>query len=259
MLIMKVCVLGSGSKGNMTYIETDKNKYLIDAGISLSNAIKRNEDIDFKDISTLFITHEHGDHVKFLDTVVKKTNCKLYMSKKSFNALKSDLKDNLVGRTINFIEGDSRYNIDNDVYLYTIPLTHDCAEVFGFIIEEISSGKRVGYFTDTGVFPTKYKELIKTLDILIIEANHNIEMLQNSDRDYSLIYRILSSKGHMSNQACFELLNSYLTNKTKVTILAHVSLDCNSIDNIEREIIDKLENRNIVIAKQFESTSIFEV
>ena len=244
----------------MSYIETNKHKYLIDAGISIRNASLRKPELNLNNIDCLFITHEHGDHVKYLDTVIKKTGSKLYMSKKSFDSLKSEMKDRLVGLTINFIEGDSRYKINDDIYLYTVPLMHDCSEIFGYIIEEIASGKRIGYFTDTGVFPTKYKPLLKTLDILIIEANHNIEMLQNSSRDYSLIYRILSPKGHLSNQACFELLDEYLTNKTKITILAHVSKDCNSRDCLEREIIDKLSDRfNFAIASRLEATDIFEV
>lgn len=257
---MKVCVLSSGSQGNMTYIETKKYKYLIDAGISISNASSRNNNINFQEVSDLFITHEHIDHIKFLDTVVKKTNSKLYISKKSFGALKDEMKDKLVGRKICFIEENSRYKINNDIYLYTIPLMHDCAEIFGFIIEEIETGKRIGYFTDTGVFPSKFKPLIKTLDLLIIEANHNVEMLQNSNRGYSLIYRILSPNGHMSNQACYELLSEELTDRTKITVLAHVSQDCNCDKCLHEEIIDKLDNKyKIIIARQKEATDVFEV
>lgn len=256
---MKVCVLGSGSRGNMTYIETNNGKYLIDAGISIKSACERNPSIKYNEITDLFITHEHGDHVKYIDTVLKKTNSRLYISKKSFDALDKVLLDKLVGKKIGFIEGNSRYKINDDIYLYTIPLMHDCAEIFGFIIEEISTGKRIGYFTDTGIFPSKYKELIKTLDALIIEANHNIELLQNSDRGYALIYRILSPNGHMSNQACYELLSDALTNRTKVVILGHVSLECNSKECLENEIINKLDGYNIIIANQYEATDMIEV
>ena len=76
---MKFTVLASGSKGNMTYIEAGNHKILIDAGISLVNAKKRREDIDFSKIDKVFITHEHSDHIKFIDTVLKKTNADLYI------------------------------------------------------------------------------------------------------------------------------------------------------------------------------------
>ena len=81
---MKFTVLASGSKGNMTYIEAGNHKILIDAGISLVNAKKRRDDIDFSKIDKVFITHEHSDHIKFIDTVLKKTNADLYIHKKTF-------------------------------------------------------------------------------------------------------------------------------------------------------------------------------
>mgnify|MGYP003289305695 CR=1 FL=1 len=254
---MKVCVISSGSKGNMTYVSAGSTNILIDAGISLLNAIKRVPDIDFSCITDILVTHEHGDHIGFLDTVLKKTNANLFISKKSFIALKPEIKDRLIGRRIAFIEGDSCYKI-GDVEVCTLNLLHDTANNFGYII--MHNGKKFGYFTDTGIFPSRYKYLLKELDCFVIEANHNVEMLINSDRDPRLINRILSTSGHLSNQVCFEVLNETLTNKVKYVILGHISEDCNSLHCLNEEIINKLNNYQgeIIVSSQNEATKIIE-
>lgn len=254
---MKVCVIASGSKGNMTYVESKNTRILIDAGISISNAQERKPEIDFKTITDVLVTHEHIDHIQFLDTVIKKTNANLYISKKSFVKLKDKVKDNLVGRKIGFIDNECKYRI-GDVEVLTLSLLHDTENTLGFII--VDGESKFGYFTDTGIFPTRYKNLLSDLNCFVIEANHNIEMLQNSNRDYFLINRILSPQGHMSNKACYELLNEVLTDKNKCIILSHVSEDCNSNECLETDIINKLTDYKgeIIIAEQNNATKIIE-
>ncbi len=258
---MKVCVIASGSKGNMTYVSAGNTNILIDAGISLLNASKRVKDIDLSTITDILITHEHSDHIGFLDTVLKKTNANLYINKNSFKALRVDIKDHLVGRKIAFIEGDSCYRI-GDVEVCTLNLLHDTANIFGFII--MHEGRKFGYFTDTGIFPSRYKHLLSSLDCFVIEANHNVEMLINSDRDIRLINRILSTSGHLSNQVCFELLRETLSDQNKYIILGHVSEDCNSLNCLNEEIITKIYKLNnfkgeIIVASQNEATKIIEI
>lgn len=256
---MKVCVLASGSKGNMTYIEAGSTKVLIDAGISLVNAVKRTSEIDLCNITDILITHDHIDHIGFLATILKKTNANLYISKKCFMNLKKDVIDKIKYFKIRFIEGEARYII-GDVEVLTLKLSHDAADAFGYILSY--NNKSVGYITDTGIFPTRYKELLSSLDCLIIEANHNVEMLVNSDRDIYLINRILSATGHLSNQACYELLNEVISSNNKYIVLAHISEDCNSDECLYSEIINKLNNRfkgEILIARQHEAIKVIEL
>ena len=104
------------------------------------------------------------------------------------------------GFKVRFIEAEGRYKI-GDVDVLTLELSHDTPVTFGFII--IYNDKQLGYITDTGIFPSKYKSLISNMDAIIIESNHNVEMLINSKREQFLIKRILSPKGHLSNQTCF--------------------------------------------------------
>ena len=254
---MKVCVIASGSEGNMTYVETKEGKFLIDAGISVNDATLRTSEVDFSHIDGIFVTHSHWDHTNYLDTVAKKTNAVVYLSEECFGELKPKVKKGLINQPISYIQGESVYHI-KDIDLYTLNLSHDTKTTFGFIIDDGS--KRFGYFTDTGIFPSRYKSLLSSINFLMIEANHNVSMLQNSNRPYFLIQRILSSKGHLSNQACFELLSEVLTDKNEYIILSHKSKDCNSDEMIEEEIISRLEtNAKIMIAKRDEALPLIEL
>lgn len=255
---MKFCVLASGSKGNMTYIEAGNTRILIDAGITLKSASIRCGDIDFNNITDILITHEHTDHTRNIETVLKKTNANLYLARETFNDLKKK-GFKFDGFKVRFIEHEGRYKI-GDVEVLTLELSHDASAIFGFII--IHEGKELGYITDTGVFPKKYKNLISGMDAVIIESNHNVEMLINSRREPFLIRRILSPKGHLSNQACFEVLKDVLTEKQRYVILAHVSEDCNCDECLYEEVIYKLEGiykGEILIARQNEAIKLIEL
>ncbi|MBO4666794.1 MAG: MBL fold metallo-hydrolase [Bacilli bacterium] len=251
--MMKFCVLGSGSSGNMTYIEAGNTKLVVDCGISLLDACKRAPHLDIKNVNAILITHEHNDHVKFLPTFAKKTKATIYINKKSFEALKPEIKDGLVGLKIAFIEGDSCYKI-GDVDVCTCVMLHDSVNNYGYIIRY--QDKQIGLFTDTGIFPTRYKHLLSSLDAFLIEANHNIELLQNCDRPYYVINRTLSTTGHISNKVCCDLLKEVLTEKVKYVILGHISKDCNNIDCINEEILDNFKNSStkFIIAKRDTAT-----
>lgn len=110
---MEFCVIASGSGGNMTYIRSESTKILLDAGISLPEAKRRTSDygLDLDDIDAILITHEHGDHVRFLPTVLKRTNATLFINRLSFDALPESVKIRLVDYRIKFIEENRRYRI----------------------------------------------------------------------------------------------------------------------------------------------------
>lgn len=249
---MRFCIIGSGSKGNMTYIEVGETKILLDAGISLLSAKKRisDESVDLANIQAVIITHEHGDHVNFLPTILKKTKAALYINKDSYNKLDNAIKAQLPDVKIKFIKSDTRYRI-NDLDFLTLRLSHDSANIFGFVL--IGNNKKLAYITDTGFFPLKYIDIIRNVDALIIEANHDIEMLLQSDRSWFLKERILSPNGHMSNQICLQLLLAVLSERHKVIVLAHISQECNSPDLIREQMypeIKKIFNGEILLAEQ---------
>ena len=259
--MMRFCIVGSGSKGNMTYIETSEAKVLLDAGISYLTAQKRTkeENIDISAVDSVIITHEHGDHVRFLPTILKRTNAQLYINKKSFEQLDSRLKVKIPNVKVKFLESDTKYKI-KDLELLTLKLSHDSANTFGYIF--INENKRLAYVTDTGFFPLQYIELIKNVDALIIESNHDVEMLLESDRSWFLKERILSPQGHMSNYICQQLLTAVLNKNHKVVILAHISLECNSVEIIKNEMIPEIKrvfSGDIIIAEQFRALKLYQL
>lgn len=256
---MKFTVLASGSKGNMTYIEFGDRAILIDAGISLSNAQKR-IDADFNKVTDIFITHEHGDHTKFLETVARKTNANIYLNRKTYHALDYKTLNGLAKNKVMFVEADSHYKLSDNIDFYTLKLSHDSASILGYIFK--SEDKSIGYITDTGYFPVKYLRVVSLLDAVIIEANHNIEMLMNSPRDIRLKERILSSTGHMSNHICFEVLKELVKGNVKTIVLAHVSEECNSIECINEEILIPLKEiyqGEVLVAMQNVATKLIEI
>jgi len=258
---MKFCTIGSGSRGNMTYIETNEIKILLDAGISLRDAKKRTaiDNIDYSNIDAVFITHEHSDHIKFLSTILKQTNATLYINQLSFEKLDISFREKLANYKIKFIEANKKYRI-NDLEVLTLKLSHDSANVFGYVF--ISDDKRLAYITDTGFFPIHYVNILKNVDGLIIESNHDVTMLLESTRSWYLKERILSPHGHMSNYICQQLLVNVLNDRHKVVVLAHISLECNSVRIIEEEVIHevkKVYQGEMLIATQKEALRLYNI
>ncbi len=255
---MKFSVISSGSSGNMTYIEFRDVAFILDSGISLPNA-KERTNIDFNKVKALFVTHEHGDHTKFLRTVSKKLDVPIYISKKSFGGLLKKDRDMIKEDCkVFFIEEDSHYNILG-IDIYTLKLSHDAKSCLGFIFKE--DGKSLAYITDTGFFPTNYLNVVSGVNALIIESNHDIEMLKESSRPPELIARILSPRGHMSNYICYQVLEKIADNIDTI-VLAHVSRECNSMECLARDVINPLKERykgRIVVASQDEATELIEI
>lgn len=256
---MRFQVISSGSKGNLTYIETANTRVLLDAGISLRE-IARRTDVDLCNIDAILITHEHSDHVSFLHSIAKKTNAVIYVEKETFEVIKSKNKNSFVGMKVCFIEGNKKYKI-NDLTIYTMIMSHDCSCCFGYIF--IDGDESLAYITDTGFVSIPYIKLLKKVDSLIIEANHDVEMLMQSDRQWYLKERILSVKGHMSNVICAEIVNKVLEEK-KVgqIILAHISEECNEEKLAIDTIINGIEGEyipSIRVAYQKEALPILDV
>ena len=254
---MKFKVIASGSKGNMTYIETDEAKILVDVGISMREASRRT-DIDFDDIDAIIITHEHGDHTKFLRTIAKKTNAIVYIHKATLESYfnREHQEFNL---KVKYIEPNMEYDI-KDLKFETLKLSHD-VPCLGFIFHH--GDKSLGYITDTGFLPLPYIEKLRAVDSLVIESNHDVEMLYNSERDWRLKERIYSVKGHMSNYICGQILNTVVQDqRIRNVVLAHLSEECNNEEIAVDTILELIEGDyipSILIAKQDVSMKLIEV
>lgn len=227
---MKIVVLGSGSKGNCTYIETPHAKILIDAGLSMLQIKNRlnNQGIELTTLDAVFITHEHSDHINNLVSILIKTNATLYIEASTYTNCNKRLRNGLVNLPVKFIKPDSRYNIC-DVSVVPIKLSHDTEVCLGYLVKQLDTDKNITFasITDTGYIPKKYFQILSFIRVLLIESNHDVEMLLNSGRPWNLINRILSDRGHMSNKQCCDHLKQFLSKHNEIVILAHISEECN--------------------------------
>lgn len=244
---MKVVVIGSGSKGNSTYIETKSAKILIDAGISKLQVTNRllSQGINLTKLDAIFVTHEHTDHIRNLELLLVKTGATLYIKEETFIQSKLKLKTSFNHINVEFIEPDYKYTI-NDLDIIPIKLSHDTSCCLGYLVREITDDDNdnitFATITDTGMFPKKYYDILSCVNTILLESNHDVNMLKNSGRPYELIERILSNQGHLSNKQCADILKSIVTKNTKRVILGHISEECNEYDKAYDNIVKTFDN-----------------
>lgn len=249
---MKVVVLGSGSKGNSVYIETDAAKILIDAGLTYQDTKNRllDNNIFLNNLDAIFITHEHIDHTKGLDRIAGMCDAKIYINQNTFYNLRSTIASKINYENVYFIVPDSKYLI-NDLYIVPISLSHDAVNCYGFLLKSKSS--TYAHITDTGKISKKYLKLLRLFDTILIESNHDVDLLLNSNRPQYLKQRILSTKGHLSNEECSKYLKEIVSESTKRVILAHLSEECNTEEIAKDEIKNSFGEKltfELFIAKQ---------
>lgn len=250
---MKACVLASGSKGNCTYIETNKLKFLVDAGPSCSYIERslRSIGVEPDDIDFIFLTHTHVDHVAGLRVFLKKHHSKVYLTEKMHYELDMDLSDYFyINREI-MIE---------DLDVLPIKTSHDVLESHGFVFT--SEGKSIVHITDTGYINVRNFSKLKGKNLYIFESNHDVRMLREGRYPYHLQQRILSDKGHLSNKDSSYYLSKFVTDDTKKIVLIHLSEENNTPDIALNTLLEALDGKkipDIEIAKQKERTELIEV
>lgn len=253
---MKVCVLSSGSKGNSTYIETKNHKILIDVGNSCSYIEKalRKINVEPNEIDIVLITHSHIDHIGGLKVFSKKYKPLIYISNKILEEAKISLEN---------VNTEEDININLDIIIKSMRLSHDVKDIKGYIIEE--NEKSVVYITDTGYINEKTLDQIKNKNVYIFESNHDVEnLMKNSNYPYHTKIRILSDKGHLSNKDASYYLTKIIGEKTKKVILAHLSEQNNTeelaFNELSNALIKKnIKFNNIIIARQNEMTELIEL
>lgn len=241
---MRVVVLASGSKGNCTYVETEKHKVLIDIGTSSLQIEKRLKEIavDPKSIDSVFITHAHKDHIAGVNVFYKKYQPNIYLTKNIYE------EGNL---TINkYIVLKNEIVID-DLKVTVIPTSHDAKDSRGYLLE--SNNKSMIYMTDTGYINSRYDSLLTNKNIYVMESNHDVEMLMNNEHyPHYLKMRILGDEGHLSNKDSALYLSKFIGKKTEKIFLAHLSEQNNTPSLALNCLKDTLKKKNI----EFDNISI---
>lgn len=222
----RLCPLFSGSNGNSIYIGSGNTGILIDVGRSakqIEEAIKRSE-IDINGIKAIFVTHEHSDHIKGLRVFASRYGIDVYSSKGTIEAMEYKggiLCDKFCYRVI---PDDGRYI--EDIFVKSFPTSHDCKDSVGYVINT-GDGRKITIATDIGYISDQVRAAIEGCDLLFIESNHDVNMLRNGPYPYYLKRRILSDKGHLSNEACAKELPKFAKKGTTRFMLAHLSTENN--------------------------------
>lgn len=225
---MRFCSIASGSSGNCIYVGSDQTHLLVDIGISgkkLKEGLNELE-LDGKDLDGILITHEHSDHIKGLGVIARKYGVPIYTTGGTADAvlrMKSGV-GKLPEGIIHEIREDEPFRI-KDLEICPFQISHDAAQPVGY---RISNGeKTVGIATDLGRYGEYLIDHLRNLDVLLLEANHDVRMLQVGPYPYLLKQRILGDRGHLSNENAGRLLCRLLHDKMKAVFLGHLSKENN--------------------------------
>ncbi len=224
---MDFCSIASGSSGNCIYAGSGRTAVLVDAGISGKRIEEGLNSIERKtaEVDGILITHEHSDHVKGLGVVARKYHIPIYATGKTIAALKGMGTLGKIEETLfHEVIPDEKFFIkDLEILPFSVP--HDAADPVAY---RVNHGNRsVGVITDLGVYSDYIIEHLQGLDAVLMEANHDINMLQVGPYPYYLKQRILGQKGHLSNENAGRLLCRILHDGMKAVLLGHLSKENN--------------------------------
>ena len=222
----RICPLFSGSTGNSTYIGTKNGGILVDVGASMrgiTDALQKAGG-EPQEILAVAVTHQHIDHIKGLKTFLNKTNASLIASNDTIKALEELGK---IPSKTNIICLDSGETEIGGITVSRFATSHDCIGSSGYTFV-LPDNKKVAVCTDLGVVTDEVRNAISSSDLILLESNHDIEMLKKGPYPAHLKVRILSEKGHISNSVCANELPSLLKRGTKRFILGHLSQQNNT-------------------------------
>jgi len=221
---VKLTILGSGSAGNAAYLETDETRVLVDAGFSPRQIRKRLASIGRspENLTAILITHEHSADVHGLIGIAEKLHIPVYCNRATKDEIDYQLAARLDYRL--FVTGGGFEVGDLAVESFAVP--HDAQDPVGFLLR--TSAGTFGFVTDLGYVTRLVIERVRTANVLVIEANHDVKMLQDClHRPWSLKQRILSRHGHLSNEAAADATAAIMSAELRHLYLGHLSRDCN--------------------------------
>jgi phosphoribosyl 1,2-cyclic phosphodiesterase len=246
-MAITVSILGSGSGGNATFVKTEQVRLLIDAGMSRKEISKRLESIgeDPDGIDAVFVTHEHNDHAAGVKTLVKDLPAQVYMTCGTSRSLQTEAYE-LNGSSIIHIKAGEAFTVgDAEIVPFRVP--HDAAEPVAFSI--VSSGVKVTQLTDIGHMPDDVADKLRGSHMLILESNHDLEMLRVGPYPWILKQRLMGRYGHLSNTAACRFLRDQYDGMAEHVVLAHISSKNNHPQIARHEAARALRQRGFSAAR----------
>jgi phosphoribosyl 1,2-cyclic phosphodiesterase len=240
---LRFTVLASGSTGNAMVVAGKDSKVLIDAGLSSKRVeeLLRERDITGTELQAILVTHEHADHIKGLGAISRKHNLPIYANAKTWEQLDKQVGNIPDKNKVIMETGSTVYFGALQVESYGI--SHDAAEPVGYCFYEGSL--KLSLATDLGYMSSKVKDKIADSDAIVLETNHDVDMLRMGHYPWNIKRRILGDKGHLSNEAAGEALCDILTSRTKAVYMAHLSRDHNVMDLARLTLNTTMEARGI--------------
>lgn len=223
---MQFYPLYSGSTGNSSLVVHGKEKLLVDAGVTGKAALYALSrcGVDPHELTAILISHEHSDHIKGAGILSRKFDLPIYANEKTWNAI-GDKLGMIADKNIRMFETDREFTLgDIDILPFAIP--HDTADPVAFTF--FAKGKKLAVATDMGHVTAKAEKALSGADLLLIESNHNIDLVKKSSYPKELQRRILGERGHLSNEACGELLCRLYKTGVKRAVLGHLSRENNT-------------------------------
>lgn len=264
---MQLYSIASGSSGNCIYLGEEDGGILIDAGISRKRIVTglERKGLSLDDIKAIFITHEHSDHISGLGPVLRKNPIPVYATADTVSAIweKTNM-NNISPELFHSIRPEEEIEA-GEMLVRPFSISHDAVDPVCYTVEK--QGKRAAVATDMGCFDDTIIRVLGQCDSVLIEANHDINMLQVGAYPYSLKMRILGNKGHLSNTSCADLIKEILHKDLKHLVLGHLSRENNFPQLAYRTVLDELEktetwgtlDTRLMVASRDEPTELLKI
>jgi phosphoribosyl 1,2-cyclic phosphodiesterase len=254
--MIKVCILASSSSGNCALVATDKTRVLVDAGLGKRETFQRLASIgeDPASIDAILITHEHSDHVSGLVTLARTLDIPVYLS----NLTAPTIAWGEFQPKIELFQSGSTFTVgDIDVASFTIP--HDAIDPVGFCLR--SQGIKIGIATDLGYVTDSIRFHLRGTNLLLLESNHDLDMLKVGPYPWSVKQRVMGRKGHLSNDVAGQFIKRDLDTTISTLVLGHLSENNNHPEIVRLVGSQALHGRELftrlVVAEPGKQTEVF--
>ena len=250
--MLKFICFGSGSSGNCYYLFNERTGIIIDAGVS-ARALKkyfRDRNLSMKNIKCIFVTHDHTDHIKSVGILSNELDIPVYTTAKVHEGMRKNfvVRSKIPEKHIHFLSKNETFIFDEfSILPFEVP--HDSLDNIGFRIEY--NGIAFSLMTDVGHVTDEMKKCITESDYIVLEANHDKEMLLHGKYPQFLKERILSPTGHLSNKECAETIAENASEKLKHLWLCHLSEDNNHPELARKTVASILASYGIIADKDF--------
>ncbi len=224
-------VLGSGSSGNCSLISHQDTHVLVDAGFSYKEIDARLQQfgVEAQSLTAVLVTHEHGDHIRAAHTLSRRLSIPVFTSEGTYDTA---LREKKLYDWVEVFPGRS-FQLGAMTF-HPISLPHDASDPVGFRIE--CEGRVMAHMTDFGYVSGLVRESLRDCDLMLLEANHDLELLRNGPYPWSLKQRIASKLGHLSNDAMLEVLQEVAHDRLEHVVFGHLSDTNNNAQLLRAQI-----------------------